>query len=97
MDSPFFWGLGPVAALGLGAFAFLAVVAAIWSIFWKGFALWHAVRNGQVAWFVVLLIVNTIGILEIVYLLWFRKDKDTRPFSSLFSSGTPKAPESSVS
>lgn len=50
-------------------------VIIIWSIIWKGVALWHAARNKQLAWFVVLLIVNTIGLLEIIYLIFFRKDK----------------------
>lgn len=50
-------------------------VIIIWSIIWKGIALWHAARNKQLAWFVVLLIVNTIGLLEIIYLIFFRKDK----------------------
>lgn len=50
-------------------------VIIIWSIIWKGIALWHSARNKQLAWFVVLLIVNTIGLLEIIYLIFFRKDK----------------------
>jgi len=47
----------------------------VWSLIWKGIALWHAARNRQLAWFIALLIVNTIGILEIIYLLFARKDK----------------------
>ena len=46
-----------------------------WSIIWKGIALWHAARNKQLVWYIVLLIVNTVGILEIVYLIFFRKRK----------------------
>jgi len=46
-----------------------------WSVLWKGIALWHAARNNQLAWYVFLIIVNTAGILEIVYLLFFRKRK----------------------
>lgn len=41
---------------------------ALWSLFWKGLALWHSGRKGQPWWFVILLLVNTIGILEIIYL-----------------------------
>jgi len=40
----------------------------IWSLAWKGLALWSAARAGDKKWFVVLLIVNTLGILEILYL-----------------------------
>ncbi len=50
-------------------------VIIIWSLIWKGIALWHAGRNKQLAWFVALLIVNTVGILEIIYLIFFRNDK----------------------
>lgn len=44
-----------------------------WSVIWKGTALWHAARNRQLVWYLALIIVNTVGILEIVYLIFFRK------------------------
>ena len=47
----------------------LIVVLGIWSLIWQGIALWYAARHKQQAWFVVLLIVNTVGILPIIYLL----------------------------
>jgi methionyl-tRNA synthetase len=50
---------------------FYLVIA--WAVIWKGIALWHAARNRQLAWYIALLIVNTAGILEIVYLIFFRK------------------------
>lgn len=48
-----------------------------WSIAWKGLALWNAAKNGQRNWFIAILVVNTIGILEIVYLFGFAKKKMT--------------------
>lgn len=56
------------------AFAFLPLlaVAAVWTILLKGFALWYSARAGQKWWFIALLIINTLGILEIIYLIWFR-------------------------
>ncbi len=75
---------------GLGMFAGLMIVVVLWTLVWKGLALWHAAKNGEQVWFVVLLLVNTVGILEIVYLLWFRKDKEVRTFPSLFTFGTSK-------
>lgn len=51
----------------------LLVPVALWLLFWKGLALWRAARNGQKGWFIVLLVINTVGILEIVYLLFFSK------------------------
>ena len=44
------------------------IVAAAWSVVWKGLALWHSARRGQYWWFMILLVVNTLGILEIIYL-----------------------------
>jgi methionyl-tRNA synthetase len=53
----------------------LLVIALIWSIIWKGIALWQSARGSQKIWFVVLLITNTLGILEILYLLFWQKEK----------------------
>ncbi len=47
----------------------------VWSLFWKGLALWRASKDNQRYWFIALLIINTVGILEIIYLLRFAKDK----------------------
>lgn len=40
----------------------------IWSIFWKGLALWRSARMNHKGWFIALLVINTAGIFEIVYL-----------------------------
>lgn len=44
------------------------VVFSLWSLFWKGWALWTAAGRKETRWFIILLVVNTLGILEIVYL-----------------------------
>ncbi|NLV20846.1 MAG: hypothetical protein GXY49_02495 [Syntrophomonadaceae bacterium] len=41
----------------------------VWSIVWKGLALWRAARLRQVGWYIALLVINTVGIFEIIYLL----------------------------
>lgn len=46
-----------------------------WSFIWKGIALWHSARNKQLGWYIPLLIINTCGILEIIYIAFFRKNK----------------------
>jgi methionyl-tRNA synthetase len=51
----------------------LIIIAAIWGAVWKGIALWKSGRNNQLAWFIVLLLVNTLGILEIIYILFFQR------------------------
>ena len=50
----------------------IILVALLWTIILKGYALWAAARAGQKKWFVALLVINTVGILEIIYLIWFR-------------------------
>ena len=47
----------------------------VWTLFWKGWALWLAARKSHKIWFIVLLIVNTVGILEIVYIFFFSGEK----------------------
>lgn len=49
----------------------LLIILVIWSIPWKGFALWKSSRRGEKIWFIVFLLLNTIGILEILYLFFF--------------------------
>lgn len=52
------------------------ILMIIWSLVWKGWALWRAAKNDSKPWFVVLLIVNTLGILEILYIFVFGKKKE---------------------
>jgi len=46
----------------------ILIIILIWSLIWKGIALWKAARKNSIMWFVILLIVNTLGILEILYI-----------------------------
>jgi methionyl-tRNA synthetase len=64
--------------LGFHFFASILLFAVlVWSIVWKGLALWKSARNDNNIWFVVFLVVNTMGILEILYLYVFSKKKST--------------------
>lgn len=47
----------------------------VWSIAWKGFALWKAGRNNSPIWFIILLLVNTLGLLEIIYLFVIKNNE----------------------
>lgn len=49
----------------------------LWSLLWKGLALWKASKQSQRNWFIVLLVLNTIGILDILYLFRFSKKRMT--------------------
>lgn len=53
----------------------IIVLAILWSLPWKGVALWKAVRNSHKKWFIALLIINTMAILEIIYIFVFSKKK----------------------
>jgi len=55
----------------------LITVITIWSTLLKGIALWRAANLKQRNWFIVMLIVNTIGILELVYLFRFASKRLT--------------------
>lgn len=52
-------------------YSWLFIILAIWGLTWKGIALWKAARNQSKPWFIVLLILNTLGILEILYIFVF--------------------------
>jgi Family of unknown function (DUF5652) len=66
------WNNYPVFVLSPGVKLALAVLI-IWSLIWKGIALWKAARNSHTVWYVIMLIVNTVGILEIIYIFGFSK------------------------
>ena len=53
----------------------LLVVAIVWSLVWKGLALWKSARRSSMTWFIILLVVNTLGILEILYIFLFSEIK----------------------
>lgn len=62
------YGMGmPIMGAGFGLGI---LVLAAWSILWKGLALWRASKRGEKIWFVAILLINTAGILEIVYLFF---------------------------
>ncbi len=48
------------------------ILVALWEFVWKGLALWKASRNNQTGWFVTLLLINSAGVLPIIYLLTHR-------------------------
>jgi hypothetical protein len=56
------------------AIVILSIVS-IWALIWKGFALWKSAKKNSKYWFIALLIINTLGILEILYIYVFSKMK----------------------
>jgi len=53
----------------------LWTILILWSLAWKGVALWKAARNSDKYWYIAMLVINTVGILEIVYIFLFSNKK----------------------
>lgn len=51
------------------------ILMIVWSLIWKGAGLWKAARQGDTGWFIVFLIINTLGILEMFYIYIFSKQE----------------------
>jgi len=54
----------------------LILLIVLWTLPWKGVALWKAAKNTHKIWFVALLVLNTLAILEIIYIFFFSKKKE---------------------
>lgn len=52
------------------------LLIAIWTLPWKGVALWRAARNRHLKWFIAMLVLNTLALVEIVYIFFFSKPKE---------------------
>lgn len=62
------FGAGLMILTTLLVVAFFALV-----ILLKGYALWNAAKRDEMWWFIALLVVNTAGILELIYLIFIVK------------------------
>lgn len=65
-----------MSVLGITSVAILYAVIIpliIWSLVWKGIALWRSARLSHKKWFIVMLLANTFGILEIIYIFLVSK------------------------
>lgn len=54
--------------LPAGVVVTLFVALVVWSFVWKGIALWKSARLSHRNWFIALLVVNTMGLLDIAYI-----------------------------
>jgi len=54
---------------------FLIAFSIFWVLPWKGVALWKAAKNSHKKWFIAILLLNTLSILEILYIFIFQKRK----------------------
>tara|TARA_Y100000310_G_C20613144_1_gene779120 strand:- start:956 stop:1201 length:246 start_codon:yes stop_codon:yes gene_type:complete len=56
----------------------LFFISLLWTLPWKGYALWKAARRKESGWFILLFLVNTLAILEIIYIFWVAKEQKRR-------------------
>ncbi len=71
--------VSPFGLLGIAGIGIFVVLLIIWTISIKGYALWHAGRRNEPWWFFFLLIVNTFGIFELIYLIFVAKVLFNKP------------------
>lgn len=69
-----FWGTGWPGFNFFWIFPWILIFALV-EIVLKGYALWFSARRGQKWWFIALLVINTLGILPLIYLLIHRNSK----------------------
>lgn len=56
---------------------FLLVVLVVWDLVWKLIGMYHAAREDNKVWYIVLAVLNTIGILPVIYLRTRRNKNST--------------------
>jgi len=66
--------LFPGFEISLAGFVLLLALVA-WDAVWKIIGLWKSARNNQIVWFIFIAILNTAGILPIIYIAFFQKKK----------------------
>lgn len=66
------WSVWSMGGWGL-IMAPLALLLIAWTIYWKYQALWYAAKHDHKWWFLALIVIHTLGILEILYLHVFSK------------------------
>lgn len=74
--------------MGINFYLFVMVVA--WTIFWKLFGMWKSARNGHIFWFIIIALINTVGIIPIIYIFgipeFLRRKGDHK------NNGKPRTP-----
>jgi hypothetical protein len=58
-------------------FIVLIIVLSLWDSVWKLIGLWRSARNNQLGWFICIAVINTLGILPIIYVMQDKKRKSS--------------------
>lgn len=49
------------------------IIIGLFELALKGIALWQAAKRGEKGWYISILILNTVGLLPLIYILFFSK------------------------
>ena len=66
--------------------SWLIIILGLWTLPWTGIALWKSACRKEKWWFIILLVTNTLGLLEILYIFVFSKKKEKKDSSEKDSS-----------
>lgn len=55
---------------------YFLIAAALWTLPWKAWALWLSARRGDFWWFVTMVVLSTLGLIEIFYIFFIAKQSD---------------------
>jgi hypothetical protein len=74
----------------ISQYPWIIYVLLAWTLPWKGIALWKAAKNNNKIWFVILFLINTLAILDIIYIVFVGKEKkeeETKNNPRILSNG----------
>ncbi|KKR21442.1 MAG: hypothetical protein UT48_C0008G0019 [Parcubacteria group bacterium GW2011_GWE2_39_37] len=66
----------------------VGLVLYLWTLPWKGWALWKSAQKKEKIWFIAMLLINTIGILEILYIYVFSDETKAAKLKKIFTGGS---------
>ena len=67
------FGFNPLWVVGFSLLGILAATFIIGILALKGYSLWTAAKRNEKWWFIALLFINTLGLLELAYLIFVAK------------------------
>lgn len=59
----------------MNTFKIILVILAVWSLPWKIYAVWLSCKHDNRKWFLALILLNTISILEMFYVFYILKKR----------------------
>lgn len=69
----YFFMFNSIFSSGYSSAGLWITLALLWSLPWKGVALWKAANKKDKWWFIAFLLINTLAVLEILYIFYFSK------------------------